>query len=367
MAAVVSLSSVNRLERQKTRDALFSDDDPFDPDVSDDSEGKPVVRGRGRGRGRGRRRGRGSGRGRGRGRGRGAANAVIAHADDTEIAPGITRRTMSGTLPSFNDYSNVLTITERRISVCRVEQGFLWEDWTELIGYPFQKPFPLPRLKCASATYLAMNGCEYVFLFGGYNSDCNGTTSALIAIDVATKMWSYVSVEGDVIARVDAALVGVKNRLYPYPIHVPGLGYDGRAIAVFNGVKIMLTAGRLRNGRSVRNPSFQEPFTHTTKVLVKQETVTVDPFALICGWVSIPGSTDLAPEIWKFVLPPVEKMQCLNIRQKILNLEMDLQCFIAVGGRFFFLGSGNMETYNLCLEVDLRAMEDSAPPQLSAT
>ena len=88
------------------------------------------------------------------------------------------------------------------------------------------------------------------------------------------------------------------------------------------------------------------------------DLVRVDPFALICGWVPVPDSENLAPEIWKFILPPVEEMQCLNIRQSIFDLNLDLQCFVAVGGRFLLLGTTDSLVYNVCIEIDPRAFGD---------
>lgn len=115
-------------------------------------------------------------------------------------------------------------------------------------------------------------------MFGGY--DGTEINSQLIAINVNTKVWSVVPVEGTVAPRMDAAMVGIENRLYifggrqkfehgssnlnsysvaecidarwkwickdvPYPPHIPDLGFGGKALAVYGGKQVLLTTGRI--------------------------------------------------------------------------------------------------------------------------
>jgi len=61
------------------------------------------------------------------------------------------------------------------------------------------------------------------------------------------------------------------------------------------------------------------------------------PSAIIATW--IPHSDHcLVPELWQYMLPPEEEFRCLNLRQKIWDLNLDLQAFTVVGSRLFLLG-----------------------------
>lgn len=64
------------------------------------------------------------------------------------------------------------------------------------------------------------------------------------------------------------------------------------------------------------------------------------------------------------MLPPEEEIQCLKLREQIWELNLDLQEFIVVGNRLFFLGYDappdvDEETalrnsvWNVCVEVSL--------------
>ncbi|KAJ7337519.1 hypothetical protein DFH08DRAFT_705312 [Mycena albidolilacea] len=61
---------------------------------------------------------------------------------------------------------------------------------------------------------------------------------------------------------------------------------------------------------------------------------------VIVAWVQhTVGSEDLVPEAWQYILPPGERIRCLNLREKLWDLNLDLQTFVAVGSRLLLLGS----------------------------
>jgi hypothetical protein len=76
------------------------------------------------------------------------------------------------------------------------------------------------------------------------------------------------------------------------------------------------------------------------------------PSVFISGWIRYSGSY-LVPELWKYSLPPDELCECLNIREKLWALDLDMQSFVVVGGRSFLLGRGsdNDLVWNTCVEI----------------
>ncbi|KAK0205553.1 hypothetical protein DFS33DRAFT_1274442 [Desarmillaria ectypa] len=163
------------------------------------------------------------------------------------FAYGLQKVPMSGDLPYFNDNRYTCMEASGRIAATGL----------------------------AISMFAIMNGCEYVFLFGGFDDSTQekGRYSELIAIDVRAKMWAYVSVVGSVEARIDATIVGIDDRLYVevamskvvaffvhilwqkdelYNTDVPNLGFGGRALPVYDGMKILLTPGHIQTD-TVRN------------------------------------------------------------------------------------------------------------------
>jgi hypothetical protein len=43
--------------------------------------------------------------------------------------------------------------------------------------------------------------------------------------------------------------------------------------------------------------------------------------------------------VWQYFLPPTERIRSLGLREKIWDLNLDLQAFVAVGNRLILLGS----------------------------
>lgn len=86
----------------------------------------------------------------------------------------------------------------------------------------------------------------------------------------------------------------------------------------------------------------------------------VSPTVIIAGWTNVEESVreepdDLAPELWKYSLPPLEECQQLNLQNDLYGLNLDLQKFVAVAGRLFFFGrkGPDDQVYNVCVEVKI--------------
>jgi hypothetical protein len=61
---------------------------------------------------------------------------------------------------------------------------------------------------------------------------------------------------------------------------------------------------------------------------------------VIIAWVKHSADDDgLVPEVWQYFLPPTERIRSLGLREKIWDLNLDLQAFVAVGNRLILLGS----------------------------
>ncbi|KAK0460699.1 uncharacterized protein EV420DRAFT_1533721 [Desarmillaria tabescens] len=387
-----------------------------------------------------------------------AVKDTIPNSSKNILATGLQRIPMKGSLPYFNDHGCVAVDDQggkiymfggKRpgtddlccdFNVCDV-RTMNWQDWTNSLSREFAPSGPLPPLQNASATFLNIHGWRYVFLFGGY--DGTEINSQLVAINVSTKVWSIVPVEGIVAPRMDAAMVGIENRLYifggrqsfeygspnfrsfsvaecidsrwkwiykdmPYPPHISDLGFGGRALAVYGGKQILLTPGRklsddcidMNSGNMVlfhcKHGTFQSAsqtegvfpvglhwyFAYTIEA--SQPVLNpappsrgrkpiefvpgpppADPYAIICGWISSPYSSNnhLVPELYRYQLPPVQEVECLDVKQKLWELELDLQSFIAVGRRLYIFGHDNDETdadtrYTVCIELDTQQMKN---------
>ncbi|KAK0460670.1 uncharacterized protein EV420DRAFT_224555 [Desarmillaria tabescens] len=379
------------------------------------------------------------------------------------FAYGLQKVPMSGDMPYFSDNSTIAVDDangriymyggqrqDSRDWTCDFHVGNVsdmsWQTWSLSMGVPFQKPKPLPCLCRAASTFLRMNGCEYVFLFGGYDvAKEKDLSSELIAIDVRTKMWAYVNVVGRVKGRIDATMAGIDNRLYifggrpsrnvqnctvlrsysvaecvncrwtwivedePYTADVPNLGFGGKALPVYDGMKILLTPGRIQTDVEITMSEHNMVFFHTENRTFQSVSKTngkfpaelqwynsyavkppqrssiplpraaglpprealaaslSHPFTVIVGWIKSPDHKDyLVPEVWQYFIPPKERVQCLNLHRKLWALDLDLQTFITVNGRHFLFGvegddAYNKNTvYNVCVELDLQKLQ---PPE----
>jgi hypothetical protein len=78
---------------------------------------------------------------------------------------------------------------------------------------------------------------------------------------------------------------------------------------------------------------------------------------MLVAWVKHTADDDaLVPEAWLYSLPPAERIRCLDIREAVWDLNIDLQAFVAVGNRLFLLGSHEgrevSDRENTGMEVD---------------
>lgn len=120
-----------------------------------------------------------------------------------------------------------------------------------------------------------------MLVFGGRKN--NSLKTDLIAVNLESLVWFYITVEGGpIVARMSASMVTVKDHIYifgglasqaknayitlntfcvaehtnqdqkwrwivrdqAYPEHIPSLGYDLGVVPVYDGKKILLIAGR---------------------------------------------------------------------------------------------------------------------------
>jgi len=90
----------------------------------------------------------------------------------------------------------------------------------------------------------------------------------------------------------------------------------------------------------------------SSSVLDINDSDAFAPSRIICAWVRH-DNQHLVPELWKYSLPPDEICECLNFRQKIWALNLDLQKFVIIGGRSFLLGrqSDDDLVWNICVEI----------------
>lgn len=103
-----------------------------------------------------------------------------------------------------------------------------------------------------------------------------------------------------------------------------------------------------RRGRPPKHP-----------VVGPDSPLAIEPCVFVCGWVSLPGSEELVPELWRLVLPSNDtdgELVCIGMRESVSELAMDLQVFCVVNGRFYLFG-GEGDRYGTCLQVDVVALD----------
>ncbi|KAJ7450828.1 hypothetical protein FB451DRAFT_988361, partial [Mycena latifolia] len=287
---------------------------------------------------------------------------------------------------------------------------------------------PLPRLTEPAIALSSLGGGNFVFLCGGFNSQ--NPTSDLIVIDLDDNIWWFVDVPGTQIRpRMSACMVAVDNQLFifggrdqfdddsptirtysiavykpetrwtwmvsdaPMPPDLPFLGFGIQAVPVYDGQKILLTRGRIKNDTPIDLSRETTIFFHTQHYTFQDARATMGPFptgiswlqlgSLVAGaprpsavsprrrgrppkyappvevptvpalpthnfppsvvifaWVKLAADGDeLVPEAWQYFLPPAERIRCLNLGRLLGELNLDLQSFIAVGNRLLLLGN----------------------------
>ncbi|KAJ7766332.1 hypothetical protein DFH07DRAFT_881336 [Mycena maculata] len=85
------------------------------------------------------------------------------------------------------------------------------------------------------------------------------------------------------------------------------------------------------------------------------------PSVVIVGWIKhSAGDDNLVPEVWQYLLPPTERIRCLNLRELIWDLELDIQAFVVVGNRLLLLGNEE-EDGSAAAEDDQMLVDGAAP------
>ena len=81
---------------------------------------------------------------------------------------------------------------------------------------------------------------------------------------------------------------------------------------------------------------------------------------IFAGWTNVEQHVqgepdDLAPELWRYTLPPLEECQKLGVQEDLYALAFDLQKFVVVAGRLFFFGrkGSDDQVHNICVEVKI--------------
>ncbi|KAJ7023448.1 hypothetical protein C8F04DRAFT_1401706 [Mycena alexandri] len=180
----------------------------------------------------------------------------------------------------------------------------------------------------------------------------------------------------------------------PFPPDLPLLGYGIQATPVYGGQKILLTRGRVESDKPIdlsrestiffhtQNQTFQDaratmgnfpsgiswyhlgtvvpgappsapasprrrpgrPSKNTprepTTAVGAMPTHSFPPSVVVVAWQKHPEhEDDLVPEVWQYFLPPAERIRCLNLGDRLWNLNLDLQAFVVVDSRLLLLGS----------------------------
>ncbi|KAJ7658523.1 hypothetical protein B0H17DRAFT_856065, partial [Mycena rosella] len=317
-----------------------------------------------------------------------------------------------------------------------------WQNLTNSLRFrpvpdPFAKNGPefelrsLPALTEPAIDLMSLGDGTFLFLFGGHDS--NNPTGDLIAIDLDEYTWWFVDVASTNVdfskpptpikPRLSASMVALDNQLFifggrtqfeddsvleTYSVAVynsdnppktrwtwtkkdqpmPPLGFSIQAIAVYNGEKILLTQGRIKNDKPIDLSRESTYFFHTKHhtfqnalptmgdfpteiswlqlgsfvagtpssaavlprrrggppknlpgeiIPAMQPNHTIRPSVVIFGWVKY--KDHLVAEGWQYVIPPTETIRCLNLSDMMWDLDLDLQFFASVGNRLFLIGS----------------------------
>jgi hypothetical protein len=66
-----------------------------------------------------------------------------------------------------------------------------------------------------------------------------------------------------------------------------------------------------------------------------------------------PNTDDLIPEFWEYLPFPEDKITCLNVSQKIWDMDQDLQGIASMKGHLFLLGREKPEVnlWDIYVEV----------------
>ncbi|KZP17010.1 hypothetical protein FIBSPDRAFT_747770 [Athelia psychrophila] len=309
-----------------------------------------------------------------------------------------------------------------------------WTNLTDQTKFPgssgfwgnhvVHKPIPAVHSPAISAFYSV--GRRFLLSFGGRQGKEGPPSQDLIGLDLDSLIWSIIPVEGGAVrGRMSATMVVVGQKLFifgglgwnkdagecevvntfsvaectgdenyghwmwlvrdlDYPAGVPSLGFCNlQGIPVYEGKKILLTAGRLKNDEpfslsgqtcvlfSPTNYSFQTQ-AHTPGdfpedvgwYFLDALTITTPsdasalpsqaPAAQFVAWTPYDHDS-LVPELWRYTLPPEEDCRSLNLREQMWGMRLDFAMFAVIGGRHFFFArdSETSTTYTTCVEIKL--------------
>ncbi|KAJ7111462.1 hypothetical protein C8R44DRAFT_985554 [Mycena epipterygia] len=167
------------------------------------------------------------------------------------------------------------------------------------------------------------------------------------------------------------------------PPNLPALGCSIQATPVHDSQMILLARGRVRNDERINLSSETTIFFHTRDYTFRNAGTTIGTFprelawyqlysvvaerrprepeaassrppkrrrivptddlcesVVIFGWVS--HRHGLIPDAWQY-FPQEGRIRCLNLRDKVCDLYLDLQAFVPVGNRLLLLGNVPIE------------------------
>ncbi|KJA23944.1 hypothetical protein HYPSUDRAFT_66037 [Hypholoma sublateritium FD-334 SS-4] len=174
------------------------------------------------------------------------------------------------------------------------------DPFSEVERRPARKK--LPRLSYPGCTLLRIHDSSFAFIFGGYDASLEKSHSGAIIVDLESRAWWNLPIEGrNISARIDPSVVAIGNKVYifggyrqfgddpkphnslsiaeylpdqgiwkwavqdePYSAPVPVGHVFGRACPVYNGTKILLTPGRLTDDNPIHFSQNNIFFYHTT-------------------------------------------------------------------------------------------------------
>ncbi|KAJ7243581.1 hypothetical protein B0H12DRAFT_1188503 [Mycena haematopus] len=227
---------------------------------------------------------------------------------------------------------------------------------------------PLARM---SASMVAVD--NRLFIFGGrYDFADNAVihTYSIAEYNPGTRRWTWEVSDT------------------PIPTQIPSMGYLTESVSVLNGQKILLMQGKTSNNPidmscestvlfHTNNHTFQAQHTskgdfpkgiswyrlaslsasvvpashpespskprkggrHKSATSPTTPTSDFPDSVVVVAWVKhAADGDDLVPEAWQYLLPPAERIHCLKLGEKLWDLDLDLEDFVAVGNRLILLG-----------------------------
>ncbi|KAJ7742576.1 hypothetical protein B0H16DRAFT_1563032 [Mycena metata] len=266
----------------------------------------------------------------------------------------------------------------------------------------------LPALTEAAVTLSSIGGGQYLIIFGGYNPaihqcEFRPHRRGSGPFDVVVHRHPRRTDQAPDVCRHSQLLPQTQTPWtwrvadVPFPPDLPLLGYGIQATPVYGGQKILLTKGRVESNKPIDLSRESTIFFHTQNLTFQDARATMGNFPVGISWYDlgavVPGAPSsvsasprrrgrppknppreltpvaampthsfpssvvvvawqkhpehedhLVPEAWQYFLPPAERIRCLNLRDRLWNLNLDLQAFVVVGSRLLLLGSAGGES-----------------------